>query len=182
MLTRALVLVSTVALLRPVATVGQTAPSATDVTHQEVMTVLAGMGESIDQQLKVVDIGAGNVALGILRRDSDNDTDGEHRGLVHMEVSEVYYILSGGGTLLTGGTHSGRTEPTDLSILVGPTYSATSTGGEVRAVWEGDLVVIPAGTIHAWLHIPDEVVYLSIRPDPHGALPAGYVNPEIGGR
>lgn len=182
MLKRAPLLASAVAFVLPVGTAAQTAPSATDITNQEVMTVLAGMGESIDRQLKVVDIGAGNVAVGILRRDSDDDTDGEHRGLVHTQVSEVYYIVSGGGTLLTGGEHSDESEPTDLGVLVGPSYSATAMGGVVRAVWEGDLVVIPAGTIHAWLHIPEEVVYLSIRPDPHGALPAGYVNPEIGGR
>ena len=82
---------------------------------------------------------------------------------------------------MTGGTLSNQTEPRDLAGLVGPSYTADSTGGTVRTVWEGDVVIIPAGTVHAWTHIPEEVVYLSIRPDPHGALPAGYVNPEIGG-
>ena len=40
-------------------------------------------------------------------------------------------------------------------------------------------MVIPAGVLHAWTLIPDEVTYLSVRIDPHLALPAGYVNPEI---
>jgi len=42
-------------------------------------------------------------------------------------------------------------------------------------------VIIPAGLFHAWSEIPDHVTYLSIRPDPNGVLPAGYVNPVIGG-
>ncbi len=43
------------------------------------------------------------MGVGILHRDGDNDTDGVHRGIIHAQVTEVYIILSGGGTLLTGG-------------------------------------------------------------------------------
>lgn len=49
----------------------------------------------------------------------------------------------------------------------------------VDEIHEGDIVVIPAGTLHSWTSIPDHVTYLSIRPDPHGVLPEGYVRPEI---
>lgn len=180
MLERAIILSAAVALCCPAAIAAQ-APEATDVTRQELLTVLEGMGNSIDRQIKVGALDIGNIAVGILRRGSDRDSDGEPRGLVHTRVSEVYYILSGGGTLLTGGEHVDQGPPQDLGILVGPSYTATSEGGTVRAVWEGDIVIIPAGTVHVWLHIPDEVVYVSIRPDPHGVLPAGYVNPEIVG-
>ena len=65
----------------------QSAPtSATDITREQIQTVLASMGESIDRQLKIADIGGGeNVGVGILHRDGDNDTDGAHRRrpLVH---------------------------------------------------------------------------------------------------
>lgn len=180
MLERATILSTALALMAPGAISAQ-APDATDVTRQEWTTILEGMGSSIDRQVKVAALDVGNVAVGILRRGSDRDSDGEPRGLVHTQVSEVYYILRGGGTLLTGGEHVDQTEIRDLGNLVGPSYTATSEGGTVRAVWEGDVVVIPAGTVHTWLNIPDEVVYLSIRPDPHGVFPAGFVNPEIGG-
>ena len=43
----------------------------------------------------------------------------------------------------------------------------------------GDVVVIPAGVLHGWVEIPEQVRYLSIRPDPDRVLPAGYVNPAI---
>ena len=175
-------LVTAAAILLPAMTDAQQpgAPvSAADVTRAQVQAVLEGMGESIDRQLRVVDIGAGNVAVGILHRDGDNDTDGELRGIIHVQVSEVYYILSGGGTLLTGGEIVDATEPSQGGALVGPTFSGTSRNGRIRQVSAGDIVVIPAGVLHGWTEIPDQVTYLSIRPDPHGALPAGYVNPEI---
>ena len=70
------------------------------------------------------------------------------------------------------------TEPSSDDV-VGPTYSAEAVGGTVREIKEGDIVVIPAGMLHAWISIPDHVTYLSIRPDPHSVLPAGYVRSEI---
>lgn len=131
--------------------------SATDITAEQVQTVLRSMiGESIDQPLKIVDMGNENFAVGILHRTGEHDADGVHRGAIHTQLHEVYYILSGGGTLLTGGEISNATAP-------GP----------------GDIVIIPAGTLHAWLRIPDHVTYLGFRPDPGRVVPAGYVNPEI---
>ncbi len=153
--------------------------SAVDITREDINTVLESMGRSIDRQLKVVDIGIGNVAVGILHRTGDNDTDGALRGLIHAQVTEVYYILSGGGTLLTGGEIINATEPSAGSDLIGPTFSGESRNGYIREISEGDVVVVPAGTLHGWTEIPDQVTYLSIRADPHNALPAGYVNPLI---
>ncbi len=154
------------------------AQTATDITHDQVQAVLASMGNSIDQQLEVVDIGKLNLAVGILHRTGANDTDGALRGAVHVHVNEVYYILSGGGTLLTGGTLSNAEQPSPDAV-VGPTFSADSEGGTIREVSAGDIVVIPAGTLHAWIRIPDQVTYLSIRPDPDRVLPAGYVHPGL---
>jgi len=175
---RALGLVIALVTFFPVATAAQRS-AAVDITREDVNTVLESMGRSIDRQLKVVDIGVGNVAVGILHRTGDNDTDGEHRGIIHAQVTEVYIILSGGGTLLTGGEILEATEPSAGSILIGPTFSGQSRNGVVREISEGDVVVIPAGVLHAWTLIPDEVTYLSVRIDPDLVLPAGYVNPEI---
>jgi mannose-6-phosphate isomerase-like protein (cupin superfamily) len=135
-------------------------------------------GRSIDQQLKIAEIGSGNLAVGILHRTGEHDTDGAHRGAVHVHRHEVYYALSGGGTLLTGGELSNATEP-GPDRVVGPTFSADSRNGTVREVLAGDEVNIPAGTLHTWLSIPDHVTYLGIRPDPAHVLPAGYVNPAM---
>ena len=172
---RASVLVTVLLAFLPVVTVAQE-KSAVDITREDINTVLESMGRSIDRQLKVVDIGVGNVAVGILHRTGNNDTDGARRGLIHAQVTEVYYILSGGGTLLTGGELFNATEPSAGSDLIGPTFSAESRNGQIREISEGDVVVVPAGTLHGWTEIPDQVTYLSIRADPHDALPAGFVN------
>ena len=159
--------------------------SATDITAEDIETMIEAIGNSIDLQIKVAAISQGNVAVGVLHRDRLENTGGPAAGLVHRDVSEVYYMLSGSGTLVTGGNVSaGQDFPANInvvSVLVGPTFRATSEGGNARQISEGDVVVIPAGLFHAWSEIPDHVTYLSIRPDPNGVLPAGYVNPVIGG-
>lgn len=156
--------------------------SAVDILREDIELVLHGMPQvSIDRQLKIVSLGDGdgNVAVGILHRWPERDSDGEPVGLVHADVSEVYVMLSGWGTLLTSSelTNAGETSPTN--DVVGPTFRAEAVGGTSREIHQGDVVVIPAGTFHAWTEIPDHVTYLSIRPDPHGVFTAGYVNPEL---
>ena len=175
---RASVLVMAVVVFFPTVSAAQ-GRSAVDITREDINIVLESMGRSIDRQLKVVDIGVGNVAVGILHRTGANDTDGALRGIIHAQVTEVYYILSGGGTLLTGGEIVNATEPSAGSDLIGPTFSGESRNGQIREISEGDIVVVPAGTLHGWTEIPDQVTYLSIRADPHDALPAGFVNPLI---
>ena len=172
---RASVLVAALLTFFPALTAAQQR-SGVDISREDINTVLESMGRSIDRQLKVVDIGVGNVAVGILHRTGDNDTDGALRGIIHAQVTEVYYILSGGGTLLTGGEIMNQTEPSAGSDLIGPTFSGESRNGHIREISSGDVVVIPAGVLHAWTLIPDEVTYLSVRADPHNALPSGFVN------
>lgn len=171
-----------VALGLPAAARAQSPESATDIFTEDVQTVLRNMiGVTIDRQLKVADIGGDeNVAVGILHRTGEHDTDGAHRGLVHIHITEVYVMLSGGGTLLTGGELFNRSEVTNTtSVEIGPSFNAESRGGVLREIGEGDIVVIPAGMMHTWTLIPDHATYLSIRVDPDQVLPAGYVNPEI---
>ena len=177
---RAIVLLIALTLPLPSTTAAQDA--AEDILREQVEQVLYGMpGVSIDRQLKIVGLGEGdgNVAVGILHRGADRDSDGEHRGLVHVDISEVYVMLSGWGTLLTTSEMTNPSEPGQGGIAVGPSFTADAVGGTIREIHEGDIVVIPAGTLHVWTEIPDHVTYLSIRPDPHGVLPEGYVRDEI---
>jgi hypothetical protein len=179
---RARALILLVALSLPFPSMAVAQDAAEDILREQIELVLRGMpGVSIDRQLKVVGLGEGdgNVAVGILHRTPDRDSDGAHTGLVHVDVSEVYVMLSGWGTLLTATEMTNATEPSAGGDVVGPSFNADAVGGTLRDIHEGDVVVIPAGTLHVWTEIPDHVTYLSIRPDPHGVLPAGYVRPEI---
>ena len=156
---------------------------ATDVNLEEWQAVLHAPEGRVDRQVKVVDIGNSHVAVGVLFRDVIEANDDSVRGIVHTRVSEVYYITSGSGILVTGGTMLDRTdipENSDIvSVLVGESFSTSVArgDGQVRLVEEGDIIVIPAGVFHGWHEVKERVEMVSIRPDPEKVLPAGYVNP-----
>lgn len=174
--------VMTPLLLCPIAATAQS-DVATDVTKAEIETVYDSLGDSIDKQIKVVDIGQDtNVAIGILERGTLAE-QAEVGAIVHHDVTEVYYILAGGGTLVTGGplenTREFPADNTSVLELIGPSGGGTFLAGESREVSAGDMVVIPGGVPHGFSHIPDRVKYLSIRVDPDQVLPAGYVNPVL---
>ena len=156
---------------------------ATDVKYQEWQNVIHAPEGRVDRQVKVVDIGDANVAVGVLFRDRIEADDEPVGGIVHTHVSEVYYITKGSGTLVTGGTLLGRRDaPSDsdiVNVLVGDSFftSVARGDGQVREVREGDIVVIPAGVFHGWHSVDERVEMVSIRPDPKKVLPEGYVNP-----
>ncbi len=158
--------------------------NATHITAGEIMTVFENLGETIDQQVRIVDIGDDiNVAVGILRRVGTR-TEGEAvNAILHHRVTEVYYVLSGSGVLITGGDESNPTEfpPDNLSVLelIGPSGSRTVINGQLQTISAGDVVVIPAGVPHGFRHIQDQITYLSIRVDPDQTLPTGYLHPAL---
>src|SRR5580704_12274420 len=109
---------------------------------------------------------------------------GTPTGLSHDSQTEGYYIVSGGGTVVTGGhVVNGRKSAPDAEvtkILNGPSCSGFMVGSDVvkRVVKTGDIIIIPAGVPHGWIDITDHVDYLSFRPSGQ-ILEAGYVNPAI---
>jgi mannose-6-phosphate isomerase-like protein (cupin superfamily) len=156
---------------------------ATDVNLGEWQAVLHAPEGRVDRQVKVVDIGNSHVAVGVLFRNQIVANDEPVTGIVHTKVSEVYYITSGKGVLVTGGTMLGRRDipsNTDIvEVLVGESFSTSVArgDGQVRLVSEGDIIVIPAGVFHGWHEVEERIEMVSIRPDPEKVLPAGYVNP-----
>lgn len=109
---------------------------------------------------------------------------GTPTGLYHDSQTEGYYIISGAGTMVTGGrVVNGRKSAPEAAVtttLNGPSCSGSIMGADVvvRAVKQGDIIIIPAGVPHGWTTIPDHVDYLSFRPSQR-ALTAGYVHPSI---
>jgi mannose-6-phosphate isomerase-like protein (cupin superfamily) len=105
-------------------------------------------------------------------------------GLYHSGQTEGYYIVSGEGTIVTGGhIINGRTSAPDAEVtttLNGPSCSGRIGGNDVvhKFVKTGDIVIIPAGVPHGWDEIKDHVDYLSFRPSSN-VLTVGYQHPSI---
>ena len=160
-----------------------TITEATDIVYSEWQNVMHAPEGRVDRQVKIVDIGNSNVAVGVLFRDKIEATNEPVSGIVHNHVSEVYYITKGSGILVTGGTLLGRNNipaNTDIvEVLVGESFSTSVArgDGQVREVRAGDIVVVPAGVFHGWHSVDARVEMISIRPDPEKVLPVGYVNP-----
>jgi mannose-6-phosphate isomerase-like protein (cupin superfamily) len=106
-------------------------------------------------------------------------------GIAHDSTTETYYIVSGGGTLVTGGhiMNGRRSAPeSDVTkVLNGPSCSGVIAGSDAvsRMVKTGDIIVIPAGVPHGWIKIADHVDYLSVRPDPDKVLAHDYTHPAM---
>jgi mannose-6-phosphate isomerase-like protein (cupin superfamily) len=111
-------------------------------------------------------------------------TGGTPGAIAHDQQTEGYLIISGGGTLVTGGhIVNGRRSPPEsevTKVLNGPSCSGMTVGADVikKVVKTGDIIIIPAGVPHGWTDIGDHVDYLSFRPSAR-VLEAGYTNPAL---
>jgi hypothetical protein len=104
-------------------------------------------------------------------------------GIIHDDTAESYVVISGGGTLITGGTivngrRSGANDEV-TTILNGPSCAGTMVGYTSRQIKVGDVIIIPEHVPHGFSAIPDHITYLSIRPDLKKVLQHGYVNPAL---
>ena len=156
---------------------------ATDITKADIRAVIAkAPPDGIqDQQIRVVDMGKYNVAVGVLHRSAKPAQQG---AIDHARVTEVYHIIDGSGTFVTGGTIvNARPVPTDNvihTILVGTsTTGAAIEGGQSRHVGPGDVVIVPPGVAHWFSTVDTDMNYLVVRVDADHVLPAGYVNPAV---
>ena len=94
----------------------------------------------------------------------------------HDLVSEVYHIIDGSATLVTGPDLVGKKRrPADLEtvrLFNGPgNNSASIRNGVTHQLKAGDVIVIPAGTGHWFTKIDDHITYLMVRIDPDKVTP-----------
>jgi mannose-6-phosphate isomerase-like protein (cupin superfamily) len=149
--------------------------SATYVTHDDVQATLkrAAPDSVADQQIRVVDAGKSNVCIGVVYRSAK----ATQSAVEHDHVTEVYHIIEGSGTLVTGGTLVNPTrrppEAPQVRDLNGPSVGGTNlANGESRHVGPGDVVIIPAGVGHFFSGIDGpSITYLVVRVDPDKVVP-----------
>lgn len=126
-----------------------------------------------DQQVRAVDVGKSHVDIGVVYR---GKLSGAPVVAEHNLVSEVYYILDGTATLVTGPEIEGlKPRPPDdwaVKMLNGPGGNGVSIrNGATHELRPGDMVVIPAGTGHWFTKIDDHISYIMVRVDPDKVTP-----------
>jgi mannose-6-phosphate isomerase-like protein (cupin superfamily) len=166
-----LVLLSTLMLLFPFTSQAQELPSATDVTAIDIDAFIDALPkDSIsDRAIRVVDVGGYNIGIfGVFRPQTLPGRPIRHQ----TSVTEIYYIVSGTGTLVTGGVIE-QEESTGNSRLTGrPNFAGSGiSGGVSRQVVPGDVIVIPGNTPHWFSSLDTDIRYLIFRPDPERLLP-----------
>ena len=115
----------------------------------------------VDQPIKASDVLGGKASVAMLHR-----VKPETSALIHDYVTETYYIMSGTGTFVTGGS-LGDAKETDLTKYnAGISHTGTRIGGEARRVKPGDIIIVPAGTPHSFSELDGPISYLVYRFEP----------------
>lgn len=150
---------------------------ATYISNEELQAYLkrAIARNQVDQQVRSVDAGKSGVAIGMVHR-TKLDKPASNSVAEHDHVSEVYHVISGSATLVTGPdlVDAQRRPATNenVRLLNGPGSNAASIrSGVTHQLKAGDAIIIPAGTGHWFTRIDDHISYLMIRIDPDKVVP-----------
>jgi mannose-6-phosphate isomerase-like protein (cupin superfamily) len=76
---------------------------------------------------------------------------------VHVHEAELFYVLDGSATLVTGGKLANE-KPTNAENLTGTGIE----GGNAQAVAKGDVVIVPENTPHWFSAINGSIVLMSL--------------------
>jgi mannose-6-phosphate isomerase-like protein (cupin superfamily) len=110
----------------------------------------------------VADAGAGaavTISPGIAVRRRSGAGERQY-AIIHPFSTEIYYIIDGGGSLVTGGTlDPPAPPPADPDVV----RSRAIKNGLTRRVGTGDVIVVPPGTPHWFEAIDGTITYLESR-------------------
>jgi mannose-6-phosphate isomerase-like protein (cupin superfamily) len=134
---------------------------ATVVAAETVDTTMRASiaNNTLDTKMNETPVKGGIIRVGLVHR-----TKPEPRALLHDDLTEIYQIIKGSGTLFTGGTAQEPTPVSDPPNL-GPTPSwyVTQAGGVTRKVKPNDIVIIPAGLPHRFSELDGPIEYVIYR-------------------
>ncbi len=149
---------------------------ATDVT-KAMLDIASKIGAAAlkpgvsvsDRNIALSDTGGYNVTVAYVTRPATKVMSGTV--LSHDKITEIYYVVSGSGTQVTGQLTNG-TKQTG-STTIGPGWSGTTpiANGRTTTLGPGEMQIVPPNTGHVWTEIADGgIVYMVIRIDPEHVL------------
>jgi len=140
----------------------QDAPQATDVTSADIQKFINALPRDrvSDRSIRIVNV-TGNYQVGVWGVFRPKEFPGG-ANLHEVNTTEIYYMVEGVATLVTGGT---LTDANDL------TPGSGIEGGVSRRVTKGDVIIIPGHTPHWFSELETDIEYLIFRTDPDNRLP-----------
>ncbi len=118
-------------------------------------------GNIIDQRISTTEIEGGKAHVAHLRR-----VQAETSALIHDHVTEIYYILEGSGTIMTGGSIKDVKETDLTSLGAGISHTGVHVGGVTQKLAPGDVFVVPAGMAHRLSQLDGPIRYVVYRFEP----------------
>ena len=155
------------ALATPIAAQAQAPPVATDVTAADIQAFINALPRDAvsDRPIRVVEV-TGDYQVGVYGVFRPKEPLGS-ANLHQVNTTEIYYMVEGVATLVTGGELIDPVPvPNGTSVR-----GAGIEGGVSRLVTKGDVVIIPGHTPHWWSDLQTDIEYLIFRPDPDNRLP-----------
>jgi mannose-6-phosphate isomerase-like protein (cupin superfamily) len=77
---------------------------------------------------------------------------------VHEKETDIFYVVDGEATIVTGGTTVDG-KPSGPNQIRGTSIN----GGETRHLTKGDVMVIPAGVPHWFKEVPQAIQYFTVK-------------------
>jgi hypothetical protein len=166
------VVVAVFVVLVPVVAAAQASPPpAVDVTAAGIKSFIDALPKDriSDLPIRVADVGGYKVgAYGVFRPKSMPGGAIRHQ----TSVTEIYYMLEGSGTLVTGGKMVDERSTGVSPNTKRPNFGGSRIeGGVSRKVVPGDVIIIPGNLPHWWSTLDTDIRYLIFRPDPEGLQP-----------
>lgn len=141
-------------------------PVATDLTAASIRAFIDALPRDrvSDNPIRGVEV-TGDYRIGVYGVFRPRELPGGSN-LHQVDTTEIYYMLSGHATLVTGGVI------TD-AVQANPTWVRGSgiDGGVSRRVGPGDVIIIPGHTPHWFSGMESDLEYLIFRPDPDNRIP-----------
>lgn len=144
----------------------------TEAIFDQGLEVLATGRTVSDIVARHVDVGEQFMGVSVVQRPKTLVSEQE-TGISHVDLDEIYYIVSGEGTMVTGGKFVDMQE--SHSELLGAMHRGTIVGGVLQKVKPGDIAIIPKGMPHGWHEIvTDNIGYIIFRGDPNKVMKEKY--------